>query len=80
MTRVHGPFVTDQEVEKVVEFLREQGEPAYVESVTEAEDDDGAPICRGCWARRPAKRAFMSTRSLSWRGRARPRPRSSSGT
>ena len=45
ITRVHGPFVSDTEVEKVVEFLREQGEPAYVESVTEAEDDDGvAPL------------------------------------
>jgi S-DNA-T family DNA segregation ATPase FtsK/SpoIIIE len=35
-TRVHGPFVTDKEVEDIVEFLREQGEPAYVEEVTEA--------------------------------------------
>ncbi len=40
ITRVHGPFVSDQEVEAVVAFLREQGEPAYVEAVTEAEDDD----------------------------------------
>ncbi len=41
--RVHGPFVADAEVEAIVEFLREQGEPAYVEEVTEArEDDDGA--------------------------------------
>ncbi|HJS85373.1 MAG TPA: DNA translocase FtsK 4TM domain-containing protein [Acetobacteraceae bacterium] len=40
ITRVHGPFVSDQEVEAVVNFLREQGEPAYVESVTEPEDDD----------------------------------------
>ena len=40
ITRVHGPFVSDQEVEAVVSFLREQGEPAYVESVTEPEDDD----------------------------------------
>ena len=29
ITRVHGPFVSDEEVEKVVAFLREQGEPAY---------------------------------------------------
>ncbi|MBR0667534.1 cell division protein FtsK [Roseomonas hellenica] len=43
VTRVHGPFVSDAEVERVVEFLREQGEPAYVEEVTEvAEDEDGA--------------------------------------
>ena len=39
--RVHGPFVSDQEVEEVVNFLRAQGEPAYLEEVTEAEDDDG---------------------------------------
>ena len=31
ITRVHGPFVSDDEVEKVVAFLREQGEPAYLE-------------------------------------------------
>jgi S-DNA-T family DNA segregation ATPase FtsK/SpoIIIE len=44
ITRVHGPFVSDDEVEKVVEFLREQGEPAYVEDVTEppADDDSGS--------------------------------------
>ncbi len=49
ITRVHGPFVSDQEVEAVVSFLREQGEPAYVESVTEPEDDDpgGAPLALG---------------------------------
>lgn len=42
VTRVHGPFVSDAEVERVVEFLREQGEPAYVEEVTEvSEDEDG---------------------------------------
>jgi S-DNA-T family DNA segregation ATPase FtsK/SpoIIIE len=41
--RVHGPFVTDKEVEDVVAFLREQGEPAYLEEVTEARDEDDAP-------------------------------------
>ncbi len=41
ITRVHGPFVSDREVEDVVSFLRSQGEPAYLEEVTEAEDDDG---------------------------------------
>src|SRR6202041_3426097 len=35
ITRVHGPFVSDQEVEAVVAFLREQGEPAYLDEVTE---------------------------------------------
>jgi len=37
ITRVHGPFVSDAEVERVVEFLRAQGEPSYVEAVTEEE-------------------------------------------
>ena len=33
ITRVHGPFVTDEEVEEVVAHLKDQGEPAYLESV-----------------------------------------------
>jgi S-DNA-T family DNA segregation ATPase FtsK/SpoIIIE len=41
ISRVHGPFVSDAEVERVVEFLREQGEPAYIEEVTEVEDEEG---------------------------------------
>jgi len=40
ITRVHGPFVSDREVEDVVAFLREQGEPDYLEAVTEAVDED----------------------------------------
>jgi S-DNA-T family DNA segregation ATPase FtsK/SpoIIIE len=47
ISRVHGPFVSDEEVEQIVAFLREQGEPAYVEEVTEvdeeAEGDGGLP-------------------------------------
>ena len=39
VARVHGPFVSDTEVEKVVEFLREQGEPAYIEEVTESDEE-----------------------------------------
>ena len=44
ITRVHGPFVSDAEVLRVVEFLRAQAEPAYVEAVTEEEAaaDSGA--------------------------------------
>ena len=38
ISRVHGPLVTDAEVERVVGFLREQGEPDYVEDVTEPDD------------------------------------------
>src|SRR5579859_632098 len=49
ITRVHGPFVSDQEVETVVEHLRSQGEPAYVEAVTEDDEPplDMAGICGG---------------------------------
>jgi S-DNA-T family DNA segregation ATPase FtsK/SpoIIIE len=39
VTRVHGPFVSDDDVETVVRFLKTQGEPRYVPAVTEAADD-----------------------------------------
>jgi S-DNA-T family DNA segregation ATPase FtsK/SpoIIIE len=39
MTRVHGPFVKDSEVEEITNWLREQGEPDYVEEVTEVDED-----------------------------------------
>ncbi|MEX2451212.1 MAG: DNA translocase FtsK, partial [Rhodospirillales bacterium] len=35
ITRVHGPFVSDEEVENIVTFLKEQGEPTYLEEITE---------------------------------------------
>jgi S-DNA-T family DNA segregation ATPase FtsK/SpoIIIE len=47
ITRVHGPFVSDEEVEKVVAFLRAQGEPAYVEEVTEPVDPENEPLLSG---------------------------------
>ena len=34
IVRVHGPFVSDNEVEAVTNFLREQGEPVYNDLVT----------------------------------------------
>ena len=37
--RVHGPFVSDEEVEKVVSFLKEQGVPEYIEQVTEEPEE-----------------------------------------
>ncbi|MEM7267736.1 MAG: DNA translocase FtsK 4TM domain-containing protein [Pseudomonadota bacterium] len=39
ITRVHGPFVSDEEVEEVVRHLKSQGEPEYVSAVTEGDDD-----------------------------------------
>jgi S-DNA-T family DNA segregation ATPase FtsK/SpoIIIE len=38
--RVHGPFVKDSEVERVVEFIRNQEEPSYVDIVGEQSVDD----------------------------------------
>jgi len=42
ITRVHGPFVTDEEVDKVVNHLRTQGTPEYLESITEDDADEAA--------------------------------------
>lgn len=39
ITRVHGPFVSDQEVEKIVRFLKEQGVPNYIQEITEEEQE-----------------------------------------
>ncbi len=39
ITRVHGPFVGDAEVEAVVRYLKSQGAPDYIEDITE--DPDG---------------------------------------
>jgi S-DNA-T family DNA segregation ATPase FtsK/SpoIIIE len=42
ITRVHGPFCSDEEVEKVVAHLKRQGRPQYLEAVTAEEDEGGA--------------------------------------
>ncbi len=41
VTRVHGPFVSDEEVERVVSYLKRRGTPAYIEEITE---DDGGTL------------------------------------
>jgi len=50
VTRVHGPFVSDEEVERVVSYLKEHAEPDYIDEITEddsaglgvfGEDDEG---------------------------------------
>jgi S-DNA-T family DNA segregation ATPase FtsK/SpoIIIE len=41
ITRLHGPFVSDQEVEAVARFLKDQGVPQYLEEVTAAPEEDG---------------------------------------
>jgi S-DNA-T family DNA segregation ATPase FtsK/SpoIIIE len=39
--RVHGPFATDADVENVVNFLKSQAEPSYIEEITEGDFGDG---------------------------------------
>ena len=38
--RVHGPFVSDHEVEDIVRFLKTQGTPEYLDAVTEEPDEE----------------------------------------
>jgi S-DNA-T family DNA segregation ATPase FtsK/SpoIIIE len=40
ISRLHGAFVSDSEVEKVVDYLMTQGTPDYVEAVTEESEDE----------------------------------------
>ena len=47
IVRVHGPFVSDDEVRAVADHWRAQGQPDYIQSVTEEPEEsfalDGAP-------------------------------------
>ena len=49
ISRVHGPFVSDEEVEKIVRHLKSQGQPEYLEAVTAEEetDEDGNAVFDG---------------------------------
>jgi S-DNA-T family DNA segregation ATPase FtsK/SpoIIIE len=45
--RVHGPFVSDGEVEDIVSYLKTQGSPQYLDAITADDDDDdegGGPM------------------------------------
>lgn len=62
ISRVHGPFVADGEVEKIVAHLKTQGRPDYVDAVTadsdgegaDGESDDGAVFDKGNFGEEPA--------------------------
>ncbi len=41
ISRVHGPFVSDEEVEKIVRHLKSQGVPQYLEEVTASDEEEG---------------------------------------
>ena len=40
ITRVHGPFVSDEEVEEIVTYLKSYGPPSYIGGVVEGPDED----------------------------------------
>lgn len=40
MKRIHGAFVSDAEVQRVVDFLKKQGKPVYEKSILEMKDSD----------------------------------------
>ena len=50
ITRLHGPFVSDGEVEAVAKFLRDQGIPNYLEEVTAGGDEEQEEAIEGAFA------------------------------
>ena len=42
--RIHGPFVSEQEVEQIVNSIRAQGEPDYVEEITIQESNENSSV------------------------------------
>ncbi len=44
ITRVHGPFVSDGDVEKVVDDLKAKASPAYIDSVTDGDSLEGSDV------------------------------------
>ena len=41
LTRIHGPFVSDDEVRRVADHWRGQGQPDYIQAVTEEPEEGG---------------------------------------
>lgn len=42
LQRLHGPFVSEGEIKRIVEFLKQQGTPVYHQEILEEKDEDGA--------------------------------------
>ena len=81
--RVHGAFVSDEEVHRVVEYLRSQGEPNYIEGMLEGgtldgDAEAGAPGEGGAAAARPTRCTTRPWRSCC--STAAPRSRWCSAT
>jgi S-DNA-T family DNA segregation ATPase FtsK/SpoIIIE len=39
LDRIHGAYVSDREIERIVDFVKKQGQPSYDESISEYEPD-----------------------------------------
>ncbi len=67
LKRVHGPFVSDEEVEKIAKYWRGQGEPEYIESVTEEPEDGGFSFEDEMTASdNPEERRYMQACQIVW--------------
>ena len=44
ITRVHGPFVSDADVEKVVDDLKSKAAPSYIENITDENSIEGSEV------------------------------------
>ena len=47
IVRIHGPFVSEQEIERVVNSIRAQGEPDYMEEITTQQNNESSTILGG---------------------------------
>ena len=47
IVRIHGPFVSENEIEKIVSSIRSQGEPDYMEEITEQASNDAFSTAGG---------------------------------
>ena len=42
IVRIHGPYVSEKEIEKITNILRAQGEPDYIDEITTNEKDENS--------------------------------------
>ena len=57
ITRVHGPFVSDEDVECVVSDLKSKAEPSYIDSITDNEFSDASEVMQAIFEDRGANGA-----------------------